>query len=320
MVRCESAEAYAPAAWNGPIATAAVTPERRSLNRAAGSLVTPGGDSAARRYNRWTMVDPGLNGRCILVTGGNSGIGAATALAFAAPGARVVVHYLEQQDLGAGANVRVEHTVLGRQAADAVVRQILAAGGEAAAVAADLTSIDAPGALLDAAERVLGPVDVLVNNAAHCESPDTVLTATPESVDRHFAVNTRAAVMLIAEYARRLQRRGARWGRVINVSTDAARTFPGQIAYGASKAALEAFTRSTAVELGPLGITVNAVAPGPVQTGWIDDDLEAQILPTIPLRRLGRPEDIADAIVFLASEQASWITGQTIQVAGGHAL
>lgn len=266
------------------------------------------------------MVDPGLDGRCILVTGGNSGIGAATALAFAAQGARVVVHYLEQQELRASAHVRVEHTVRGRQAADAVVRQILAAGGEAAAVAADLSSPDAPVALLDAAEHVLGPIDVLVNNAAHCESPDTLLTATPEGVDRHFAVNTRAAVMLIAEYARRVQRRGGRWGRVINVSTDAARTFPGQIAYGASKAALEAFTRSTAVELGPLGITVNAVAPGPVQTGWISDDLEAQILPSIPLRRVGRPEDIASAIVFLASEQASWITGQTVQVAGGHAL
>lgn len=74
------------------------------------------------------------------------------------------------------------------------------------------------------------------------------------------------------------------------------------------------------MELGPLGITVNAVAPGPVQTGWIDDDLEAQILPSIPLRRLGRPEEVADAIVFLASEQASWITGQIVQVAGGHAL
>jgi 3-oxoacyl-[acyl-carrier protein] reductase len=75
-----------------------------------------------------------------------------------------------------------------------------------------------------------------------------------------------------------------------------------------------------AIEVGPLGITVNAVAPGPVQTGWISEDLERQVLPSIPLGRLGTPEDIADAIVFLASEQAKWITGQIIQVAGGHAL
>jgi 3-oxoacyl-[acyl-carrier protein] reductase len=79
-------------------------------------------------------------------------------------------------------------------------------------------------------------------------------------------------------------------------------------------------TRSVAIEAGPLGIAVNAVAPGPVQTGWISKDLERQVLPSIPLARLGTPEDIADVIVFLASEQARWITGQVIQVAGGHAL
>lgn len=122
------------------------------------------------------------------------------------------------------------------------------------------------------------------------------------------------------EEARRHQARGGTRGRIINVSTDAARAFATEIAYGASKAALEAFTRSIACEVGHLGITVNAVAPGPVQTGYITDELEAKVLTSIPLGRIGTVDDIADAIVFFASEQARWITGQVVQIAGGHAL
>ena len=144
-----------------------------------------------------------------------------------------------------------------------------------------------PAALFDAAGRV----DVLVNNAAHCELPDTIAEVRADSLDRHFAVNTQASAMLMAEFVRRYKARAGRTGRIVNVSTDA-------------------------IEVGHLGITVNAIAPGPVQTGWIGAELEAQVLPAIPLARLGTPMDIADAIVFLASKQAGWITGQVIQVAG----
>lgn len=265
------------------------------------------------------MIDPGLDGTVVLVTGGNSGIGAQVVRAFASHGARVVVHCLESAGRISDPSISIQHEVLGRDAAEEVLAEVVSKGGEGVIAAADLTVAEDIPRFFDAAE-VLGPVAVLVNNAAHCESPDDVLTATAGGLDRHFAVNTRAAALLIREFAVRYQSSGLTKGSVINVSTDAARAFATQIGYGASKAALEALTRSAAIELGRLGITVNAVAPGPVQTGWITAELEEGILPSIPLGRVGEPADIADAIVFLASDQARWITGQVIQVAGGHAL
>ena len=109
-------------------------------------------------------------------------------------------------------------------------------------------------------------------------------------------------------------------GRIVFLSTDAAQVFAGQITYGASKATLEALTRSIAMEVGKYGVTVNCVAPGPTQTGWIDEALEELVVPQIPMGKLIQPEDIANAILFLASGQAGMITGQVIKVSGGHAL
>ena len=110
------------------------------------------------------------------------------------------------------------------------------------------------------------------------------------------------------------------FGRIINVSTDASQIFAGQITYGASKATLEALTRSIALEVAQYGITVNCVSPGPTQTGWIDDEFEKVVVPLIPMGKLIQPEDIAETVLFLASEQARMITGQVIKVSGGKAL
>jgi len=155
----------------------------------------------------------------------------------------------------------------------------------------------------------------LVNNAAVCdEISDNIFLITKDIIDNTFDVNVKSTILMIQEFVKR----NLDYGRIINLSTDASQKFAGQITYGASKATIEALTRSIAIEIGNKSITINTVSPGPTQTGYIDKELEQKILPNIPLGRIGKPDDIANIILFLSSEQASWITGQVIQVSGGH--
>lgn len=278
------------------------------------------------------MQQRGLEGRVALITGGNNphGIGAEVARVLAREGARVFLAYkrLSPDPYGISESMArtaetpglpFYHAQRMKTAAE-VVESITTAGGEATLKEIDLTLPGAVGALFDAAEATWGPVDILVNNAAHYENEDTIFSITAETLQQTFAVNTHVPVLMAAEYVRRHVKRKAQVGRIINLSTDAAQTFSGQISYGASKAAIEALTRSIAIEVGPLGITVNTVAPGPVQTGYISAEFEERLKRVIPMGRIGTPEDVADTIAFLVSEQAKWITGQVIKVSGGHAL
>ena len=149
------------------------------------------------------------------------------------------------------------------------------------------------------------------------EDRTVLITGANHGIGAATAKAFSAYALMMAEYLRRYLGRKAQWGRIVNVSTDAAHSHPSAVSYAASKHAIESYSRSAAVEMGKYGITVNIVAPGPVQTGWLRPEQERQIAATTPLGRVGRPEDMADVIVFLASEQAHWLTGQLLHAGGG---
>jgi 3-oxoacyl-[acyl-carrier protein] reductase len=285
------------------------------------------------------MTLSGLAEKVALVTGANNpmGIGAATAKALAREGASVFITYWRvpaEREIVFGQEAPEQtdtpldemkpgwamYSALRMKTADEVLEAIRRDGGRAAAWEADLTDAANIPLLFDNVEAEFGPVDVLVNNAAHAGAADQVEELTAETFDRTYAVNTRATLLLTAEYVRRYKRSGKRWGRIVNLSTGPAQCFTDQITYGSSKAAIEAATRAAAVALGALGITVNAVAPGPIQTGYITERSEAELVAATPLRRIGQPEDIANAIVFLCSDEAGYVSGQVLRVTGGRDL
>jgi len=284
------------------------------------------------------MIDPGLTDKVILITGANHGIGAATAIALAAQGARLFITYFREKTLYStevltrasieGVGGRLLYDARQQQSAGAVVRAIQSQGGIATAYETDLACAENIPVIFDLCEERLGPVDVLVNNHTACiletfdparisEEGFAVHLPTADSIDAHFVINARAYALLMTEYVIRYLGRGAEWGRIINLSTDAAHAHIANVSYAASKHAIESYSRSAAAELGQYGITVNIVAPGPVQTGYITPESEADIARGTPLGRVGEPDDVADVIVFLASDQASWMTGQLLYVGGG---
>ena len=270
------------------------------------------------------MINYGLKNRVALITGANNpqGIGATTALAFAREGAKVVLVYkkifrpFDKNKTDKNGTDRYFKANAGN--ADIVESKLKGINADYIILESDISNEDDVKAIYSTVMERYERIDILVNNAAEgdMDGLDTIEKITPNVIDDTFAVNVRGSIMMTREM---INHRGD-YGRIINLSTDASQVFAGQITYGASKATLEALTRSIALEVAKYGITVNCVAPGPTQTGWIDEDLEKAVLPIIPMNQLIEPEDIAETILFLASEQARMITGQVIKVSGGHAL
>ena len=270
------------------------------------------------------MVCYGLNDKVALITGTNNpqGIGATTAFAFAREGAKVVLVYKKIPRLfdinKTDKNGADRYFQANAGNADIVERKLKEMNADYLIIESDISDEEAVKNIYSNVIERYGKIDILVNNAADGDMDgfDTIEKITKEVIDDTFAVNVRGTILMIREF---VSHRGD-YGRIINLSTDASQIFAGQITYGASKATLEALTRSIALEVAKYGITVNCVAPGPTQTGWIDDDLEKDVIPIIPMGKLIQPQDIAETILFLASEQARMLTGQVIKVSGGHAL
>ena len=242
--------------------------------------------------------------RVALVTGGSRGIGRAIALRLARDGCAVAVNYASRAD-----------------AAEEVVEAITAAGGTAIAVGADVSDADAVSGMFAEVTERLGPVTVLVNNAGITDD-DLLLRMKEEQFRRVLEVNLTSAFHCTKAAMRGMLK--AKAGRIINVaSVSGISGNPGQANYAASKAGLIGFTKSIAKEVGARGITANVIAPGYIETDMTDalgDEVKAAAVGTISLARLGRPEEIADVAAFLASDAASYMTGQVLVVDGGLSL
>ncbi|MCD0501433.1 3-oxoacyl-ACP reductase FabG [Bordetella petrii] len=246
-------------------------------------------------------MDLQLTGKVALVTGSGRGIGYASALAMAREGARVVI------------------TDINPQAVESATAQLRQAGCQALGVVADVCDQGQVQALADQAVAEFGSIDILVNNAGFtrdkylAKMPETDWDAVVDTILKGAYYCTKAALPSMME---------KRWGRVINIASRAHLGNPGQTNYSAAKAGLIGFTRALAYEQGKFNVTANAIAPGFVETDLIRalstyETLKANALARQPVQRLGAVEDIADAVAFLASERAGFITGETLHVTGG---
>jgi len=242
-----------------------------------------------------------MSGKTALVTGAGRGIGRATAIKLGAAGAKVAINYNASE-----------------AQAQEVVAAITGAGGEAQAVKADVSKADEVDAMVNGLVKEWGKVDILVNNAGITRD-NLMMRMSQDEWDAVIDTNLRSAYFCTKAVLRSMLRN--RWGRIISLSSVVGLTGnAGQANYAAAKAGLIGFTKSVAREVGGRNITANAIAPGFIETditAGLPEELKAAMLKTIPADRYGQPDDIANAVVFLASDLAAYINGQVLNVDGG---
>jgi NAD(P)-dependent dehydrogenase (short-subunit alcohol dehydrogenase family) len=241
--------------------------------------------------------------KVLVVTGGSRGIGAATALLGAKRGYKVCVNYREQ-----------------RERAEQVLAAIAGAGGQAIAAQADVGEEADVARLFATVDRELGPVDALVNNAGVSWPHGPVAELPAEEYRKALAVNVLGSFLCAREAIRRMStKRGGRGGAIVNLSSAVARLGGAGrvVAYAATKGAIDTFTFGLAQEVGPEGIRVNAVSPGVIDTEIQPPGRIAEMAPQLPLRRAGQAEEVAEAILWLVSDAASYVSGTVLDVSGG---
>ncbi len=246
----------------------------------------------------------------MVVTGASRprGIGAAICRAFADQGCSIFLSAHSSYDKQSYPN---DPAGLGAQQ---LVEELQHRGAAAGFLDADLGQPDCVPRLLNRAEELFGNPSILVNNAAY-SSRDGYENLNAQGLDAHYAVNVRGAALLSVEFAKRFS--GESGGRILFLTSGQdLGPMPGELAYAASKGAITAFMRSLAKEVGGRGITVNAVDPGPTETGWMTENLKASLMEQSAIGRLGSPEDAARLVVFLASAAADWISGEVIHARG----
>lgn len=242
-----------------------------------------------------------LSGKVAIVTGASRGIGRETALTLAGYGATVIVNYCGSKDK-----------------AEAVVEEITAAGGTAKAYQGDVSDFDVAKEMITSVKKEFESIDILVNNAGITKD-NLIMKMSEEEFDKVIEVNLKGAFNCMKHVSRIMLKQ--RSGHIINMSSvSGVMGNAGQVNYCASKAGIIGMTKSLARELGSRGITVNAIAPGFIETEMTDvlsEDVKENLLGSIPLKRMGQTKDIAETVAFLASDKAAYITGQTISVDGG---